>query len=270
MILERVDEMARLLEQDAIITQGRPLPEQPPETITHMTDVLELACGPGGWGLQLLQNYPHMHLVGVDLSQRMIAFVNSQAHSTRANAQFYEMDITKPLDFPEESFDLINARFISGLLLRDSWRPLVEQCKRLLRPGGILRLTECESAVTNNEAQNQMAELVTQTMYLSGRGFNATGTFGIVNRFPNFLRDAGFQQVNIYPQAIDISTGREYAKAIQQDFTMSLQLLKPFLVPLRLLPSEEAFDELLQNVIAGWENTYMGIWFLLTAWGIKQ
>lgn len=59
---ESATEMARLLEQDAIVTQGKPLPEQLPETIACITEVLDLACGPGGWGLELLRNYPHMHL----------------------------------------------------------------------------------------------------------------------------------------------------------------------------------------------------------------
>ncbi|GCE29446.1 hypothetical protein KDA_49300 [Dictyobacter alpinus] len=266
---ESAAEMARLLEQDKLITGGKPLPEQSAEMLEHIIDVLDIACGPGGWALELSRLAPHMHITGIDISERMIAFANQLARAESANAHFVKMDI-KDLSFEEETFDLINMRFIGGFMLRESWMPLIEKCKSLLRPGGILRLTESEAAITNNAAQTEMTNYIVRSMYLSNRGFNPTTTMGIVNQLPSFLRQAGFQQVHIHPSAIDISYGQEQAQAVQQDFSIALQLLKPFLLRANIISSPQVFDDVLAQMRDGWSRPdYTGIWFLLTAWGIK-
>ena len=114
-----------------------PLAEQPPETIAALQTVLDVACGPGGWVLDVAFAHPDIEVAGVDISTVMIDYANARASSQQIpNASFGSMDINKPLDFSDASFDLVNARFINGVLRKENWAPFVAECTRLLRPGG--------------------------------------------------------------------------------------------------------------------------------------
>lgn len=70
---ELVEEMVRLNRQAALVTQemGGVLVEQPDPLAFR--DVLDLACGPGEWAMQVARAFPHLSVVGVDKSRRMIA-----------------------------------------------------------------------------------------------------------------------------------------------------------------------------------------------------
>ncbi len=51
------------------------------------------------------------------------------------------MNALKPLAFEDASFDLINMRFIAAFMHQEMWPKLFLECRRLLRPGGMLRIT---------------------------------------------------------------------------------------------------------------------------------
>src|SRR5690242_10696368 len=109
---ESAAEMARLINWDRMTTStmGGPLAEQPDPTCFHT--VLDIACGPGGWCLDLAHAYPDVEVAGIDISQTMISYARARARSQGlGNASFEVMDATQPLAFSDQSFDLINARF---------------------------------------------------------------------------------------------------------------------------------------------------------------
>uniref|UniRef100_UPI0035E452C3 class I SAM-dependent methyltransferase n=1 Tax=Thermogemmatispora sp. TaxID=1968838 RepID=UPI0035E452C3 len=56
------------------------------------------------------------------------------------------------LDWPDASFDLINGRLLCGFMLPAAWPRLLAECHRLLKPGGIIRLTEVEPMLTISAA----------------------------------------------------------------------------------------------------------------------
>ncbi|MBV9232165.1 MAG: class I SAM-dependent methyltransferase, partial [Chloroflexi bacterium] len=126
-------EMARLMRQDHLVTQGMGglFPEGTDLTDVH--SILDLACGPGGWVLETAFAHSDIEVVGVDISERMIAYACAQAKvQVLENASFRVMNILKPLDFPDASFDLVNARVISTFMLPDAWPQLIQECIRIL------------------------------------------------------------------------------------------------------------------------------------------
>ena len=117
-------EKVRLIEQDRHFNRamGGLLAEQPESVLASVRRVLDVASGPGGWALDLAQQYPDIQVVGVDIDEGMIQYANTMARASGLdNALFQVMDATKPLDFPDESFDLVNARFLVGFLTREQW-----------------------------------------------------------------------------------------------------------------------------------------------------
>src|SRR5690242_14328765 len=138
-------EMARLTKQARLITSHLGLlPSQ--INLTRMQSVLDIACGPGEWALSLSDQYPHLSVTGIDLSHRMTNYARYQAQERHVHqAHFHVMDARSPLAFPDESFDLIHARLITTFLPTGTWPSLVQECVRLLRPGGIFCTTEDEN-----------------------------------------------------------------------------------------------------------------------------
>jgi SAM-dependent methyltransferase len=68
----------------------------PGDGVAHR--VLDLACGPGGWALEVAYNLPEVEVVGVDVSLSIVQYASIRAQTQqRRNASFEQMDITRPL-----------------------------------------------------------------------------------------------------------------------------------------------------------------------------
>ncbi|MBV9709613.1 MAG: class I SAM-dependent methyltransferase, partial [Ktedonobacteraceae bacterium] len=160
---ESPTELSRLMTQDRITTQamGGPFSGLMDEEIAGLRNVLDVACGPGGWVLDAAFAHPDIEVAGIDISNAMITYANARASSQRlSNASFGMMDITQPLDFASGSFDLVNVRFVGGVLPRTAWPAFIAECTRLLRSNGILRLTEAiDWGVGTTPAFEQMSAL---------------------------------------------------------------------------------------------------------------
>src|SRR5260370_14128683 len=152
-------EMVRLTKQHRIVTKqmGGLFPQE--VDLAAIQRVLDLACGPGGWVLDVAFAYPKIEVVGVDISQAMTSYARAQTQVHRLhNAAFHTMNILKPLEFDDDSFDFVNARMLAGVLSPKDWPGLIQQCKRILRPGGRLRLIEADDLVfTNRPSLEQLA-----------------------------------------------------------------------------------------------------------------
>src|SRR5947209_10754547 len=195
--VESAAELARLLHQDRLITKSMDglLAEQSDTSNIH--DVLDIACGPGGWALEVADRNPQIKVVGIDISQSMIEYARALAKAQKLkNIGFFVMDVLKPLDLPAASFDLVNARFLHGFMPPNAWSALLQECLRVCRPGGIIRLTETEAGMTNSPAGEKLAEIFKLALKRAGRSHSPNGQhFGIVIMLERFLRDAGCENV---------------------------------------------------------------------------
>ena len=267
-------EMARLLHQAYLLTQhmGGLFPERP--DLSTMHDVLDIACGPGGWVIQVAQAYPAMQVTGIDLSIRMVMYARAQAlvHGL-PNARFRLMDALKPLDFPDQSFDLVNGRLLFAFMPPAAWPNLLHECLRILRPGGVIRLTECELPVSNSPAVERLNALTTRAFQAAGKSFSPDGRHvGIVPMLGRLLREAGFQHIQQMAQVLDVSAGpgnEEAHKGFYQDYMLSFQLGRAFLLQYGGA-SEEEYDRLYQQApVEMLSDDFCGIEFFLMVWGEK-
>ena len=88
------------------------------------------------------------------------------------NAAFVVMDVTQPLDFPDDSFALVNGRLLMSCLSSEAWPFLVRECLRVTRPRGIIRLTDCERGLSTSPALEELTAWATLALKMAGHSFS--------------------------------------------------------------------------------------------------
>jgi len=159
------------------------------------------------------------------------------------------MDIRGSLTFPDATFAFINMRLISGLMSKEAWAPLLQECLRILEPGGILRLTDSEFPFTNGPVNEQLTDLGARAFWLDGRSFSPTGKrFDITVMLAKFLQDAGLAQVKHQAYALDFSFGTEAYDPWYHNLLVGYQLYLPFLLKQGVTTQKE-FAQLYERLI---------------------
>jgi ubiquinone/menaquinone biosynthesis C-methylase UbiE len=269
---ESSTEMARLINQDRMMTQAMGGPLAGLDQPASLRNILDLGCGPGGWALDVAFALPKANVEGVDISRIMVDYANARAYTQKLpNASFGVMNITEPLDFPDASFDLVNARFLTVVLKREAWPLFLKECTRVLRPGGYLRLTEVvDGGVSNSAALNQFMQLFLQAFWQVGYAFSPDGrSVGMVHMLPSLLREQGYQQVRLQPHAVEYSANMEAWADQYHNIEVAGSQIKPLLVKLGLITSED-FDTLYPQAISDMQQeTFCAVQHFTTVLGQK-
>lgn len=266
---ENAAEMARLLKQARFATQGLGglFPQRLDTSAVH--GVLDLACGPGEWVLAVADAYPSMRVTGIDQSSVMVQFARSISQAV-PTVSFEVRDILTPLALPDESFDLIHARFIAGFMPTEAWPRLLTECQRLLRPGGILLLVEGEMALTTSPAAEQLSAYFTQALRAVGQSFSPDGRqLGITPMLRKLLAEAGFHSCRTEASAIEHSAGTEFHRSLYEDYYVAFHLMQPFLVRTGVATYEQLiplYHRMLEEMRA---DDFCSLGFVLQAWGRK-
>src|SRR5690349_108589 len=170
-----VDELIRLSIQDQMTTamMGGVLSEQ--DDPTRFRRVLDVGCGTGGWLIELAKQYPMIQrLVGVDISSKMLEYARQQVteQGVGDRVEFQVMDAIRLLEFPSNSFDLVNHRLAVSWLRKWDWINVLREYRRVCAPGGVIRLTEVEcTSETSSPALMRLNELTWMTFYQAGNYF---------------------------------------------------------------------------------------------------
>ena len=260
-------EMSRLQRQGAAITQamGGLLTEI--SDLSQVQRILDVACGPGDWAYQLALSYPQLDVVGIDISHRMISYANSRK---LPNTTYLVMDILQPLSFPDESFDVINARLLQAVVPKKAWIPFLKECQRILKPGGIIRLTEQELALSNSLAGETFGGLTNKAFYMSGQGFSPNGNDVCITAvLTSLLRDVGYSNVQQKAFVLDGSAEAPFHEDFRENGRLGGLLIQPFLIKLGLATEKELLDLYQQAQQDMRSPDFRAIWFFLTAWGKK-
>lgn len=265
-------EMSRLMDQDHLLTQGMGGLFPNEFDFTNTQRILDIACGPGGWALEMAFAHADVEVIGIDISEKMISYANTQARiQGLSNASFRLMNALEPLDFPAASFDIINARFLVGFMPRTAWPTLLQQCMRLLRPGGTLRFTELdEPGTTNSLAFEYWKQLTFRAVQQAGMTASPDGrTFGIMALLPRLFRDAGFEQLQYQGHIIDFSAGTPSFESMYQNCVVAFQLVQPFLRKMKVAPEEElnrCYQQMLLEMV---DPDFCAIWYYLSVMARK-
>ena len=226
---ERLEEMSRLSRQASVIDRLVPTLELIDCSLIH--DCLDLACGPGTWSLRAAQRYPAMNVTGIDISKRMIHFAQTQAKADRIlNVDFQLGNVMQPLPFPDQSMDYIHARLLQSFLRQVERPRLLQECWRILRPGGFLCLIECDRPQTNSPTYTRLNALLSRAFLLAGMSASPDGEqWGVVHLLGQQLLQAGFAVVQKNAYVSDYSYGSPDYAIMCQNTIEAFQQLPPFL-----------------------------------------
>jgi ubiquinone/menaquinone biosynthesis C-methylase UbiE len=268
---ENAAEMARLIDQDHIITRGMGGLFTAIPDLSRISSVLDLGCGPGGWASEVAFAHPEMQVEGIDNSQIIVEYANTQARVQGLdNVHFHLGDITQQLDYPDDTFDLINGRMI-GFLPTTAWKQMMHECVRITKPGGIIRLTEFEAPGTSNSpALETMIETFARALATVGQNFATRGhRIGITPVLRRYLKEAGAINLKQTAHVIDYSADTENYESFLKDWRTAFKLLEPFLIATGVI-TEPEFDQLYdQMLIEMMSNEFCAVMFLLTVTGEK-
>lgn len=266
---ESAAEMVRLTEQDRLVTAAMGDLLGGVADRAGIARVLDLGCGPGGWAASLAAAYPEMAVEGMDISQTMVAHAGARAADRRlGNLRFRVGDLTRPLDYPDASFDLVNGRMI-GFLPTAAWRSLMRECLRVVRPGGTVRLTEFEAPGTSTSAAlEEVTELFARALSAAGQNFAPRGhRIGIAAVLRRCLQEAGAEDLAMQAHVIDYSSDTPVHRAFVEDWRAAFGLAEPFLIATGVTDAER-FDALRRRMTAEMSAPeFSAVLFLLTVTG---
>ena len=268
---ENVYEMDRLTNQARLMTEHIGL--LPPQvSLTERQSALDIGCGPGEWVLEMAERNPGCQVVGLDISQRMITHARSRALVQQLpNARFKVANACEPLPFPDASFDLIHARFVTGFISTEYWPRFLQECLRILRPNGIMCNTELEGVGnTTSEALARYNTLMVQMMRLGGHCFSESGDqIGITLVQTSLLQQSGFAPVYQQPHVLNYSLGTPAHTQMVEDCASLMKLIQPALLRRKLIEPEDLSLLYLRALEQMHASNFYAVMFLQTAWGIK-
>jgi ubiquinone/menaquinone biosynthesis C-methylase UbiE len=267
---ENEEELLRLANQDRLVTasMGGVLAEQADPSAFRR--VLDVACGAGSWSIEAAQIYPEMSLVGIDVNRRMIEYARAQAtaHHVDERVEFHVMDALGILEFPDDSFDLVNLRFAVSFVRTWDWPRVLSELLRVVRPGGVVRLTDEEVIhQSTSPASMQFCEMVLCALFRSGHLFAQEST-GLTAHLVPLLSQHGCQQVQARAHALQYQAGTPGGQAYTEDGMRVVRTLRPFLQKWGCISKD--YDDIRYQVLEEIQRPdFCATWHLLTAWGTK-
>jgi ubiquinone/menaquinone biosynthesis C-methylase UbiE len=253
---------------------ARLLPEGE-EDISSLRYVLDLGCGQGDWALDLAYEREELEVAGVDPSPELIALANRKARDQMlTNASFGVVDLTcAPFDFSPESVDFINAAFLCSRLEERQWPTLLYECRQILKPGGMIRLVECESGLCSSQAIEKLSTLYVEALGRAGitpipanraHDLDGKGTLRAM------LKEAGLEVVATSRDTLDFSICEDAYPLMRTIITVFFELVQPFVLSMQVA-SEAEYARLVEQAAQEIrQHTFEGRWHLLTMWASKQ
>jgi SAM-dependent methyltransferase len=192
----------------------------------------------------------HIQAVGIDLSKAMVEYGRAFAKVQKLdNAEILVRDALQPLDFADERFDFVNARFVEGFVKEQQWPVLLNELWRVTAPGGYIRLTEGLHNETNSAACNRILSLIWEGFERDGRATqkDAEGNYMHVGiRLEEFLAAVEISVLGEQTYHLDWSWGTEGHPGMARDVIAAFTLMQPYLVKKVQVVSKEEYEQLLQ------------------------
>jgi SAM-dependent methyltransferase len=179
------------------------------------TRLLEVGCGVGAVLAVLGQEFPGVHLTGVDIEPKQLEFARGHLERSGVEATLVEADALA-LPFEDESFEHV---WMMWLLEHVADPPAaLREARRVLVPGGAITAIEVDYSTCRAEPTTPAMEALFRTMV---QGMAASGWSDAGTRLPGWLGEAGFREVDegerpFWWQGEDLSRQALYAADVME------------------------------------------------------
>jgi ubiquinone/menaquinone biosynthesis C-methylase UbiE len=99
--------------------------------------ILDMGCATGDQTQAYKRLFPDARVVGIDCARPLLRYAHGSAESAGLAIEFHECDAAST-GLPDESFDLITSIIMFHETSEAQVGPILEECWRLLRPGGLI------------------------------------------------------------------------------------------------------------------------------------
>jgi ubiquinone/menaquinone biosynthesis C-methylase UbiE len=265
---DNLEEIARLIAQDAMLTAGMGglLPEQ--GDTQHICSVLDVGCGTGDWLIAMATTYPTMtRLVGVDISSKVLAYPRKRVEEQHLTdrVEFQTMDALRLLDFHKESFDLVNQRLGISWIRIHEWTKILLEYQRVTRTGGIIRITESVSIESSSPALTTLCALVLEASFYSGRLFTRTNE-GAIRQLVLLMKQHDIEDVQTHDYFLVYTAGTPEHQVFFADMQHLFCVVVPFIRKWTRVPAtyEQTYQQALKEMQ---EPDFVATWHVCTVWG---
>jgi ubiquinone/menaquinone biosynthesis C-methylase UbiE len=201
--------------------------------------ILDVGSGTGIWAIDMAQQFPHAHIIGVDIT------LTSLPHTLPNTCLFAQADILQGLPFPACQFDFTHQRLLVGAIPASHWSQVVRELVRVTRPQGWIELLEVGTTVQNaGAATERLLSWVRETS--QARGID----MAMVTQLGDFLKHAGCQAVEAQDIPVPLGSwaGRS-GEMLKLDAIRVFQAMRP-----RTTMPVEQLDAMLAAAAAEWEQ----------------
>lgn len=208
-----------------------------PETST----ILDVGCGTGIWTIDMAQQFPQAHLLGVDLA------LSSLPALLPKTCLFCQADVLRGLPFADQQFDFCHQRLLVLAIPTARWPQVVQELARVTRPQGWIELLEAGPVIQDaGPATQRLLSWLAETAQT--RGIDLAS----VTRLGDLLRQAGCQAVEAQDIPVPLGSwaGRS-GEMLKLDALHAFQALQP-----RSSLSPEAFEAMLNTAATEWEQNH--------------
>ena len=238
---------------------------------TSSSRILDIASGAGEWVLALAQRYPQAHIVGIERNSQLLEQARAQAHAQGlGNVSFLQMDALQTFDLPDNSFDVVNLRFVATIVPATLWPQVLQECLRVTRSGGIIRLTETDLPISTSVAFERFSGFIAGALYTAHQSFSPDGvSFAITPMLSSLLSQAGCINIQQVTAITNFSTGMAAHDPVMQGITQTYQQVQPLLSQANVATQEEIAHTYQQMVSDMQADNFSAVAFYMTAWGQK-
>lgn len=265
------EEPQRLHLQDHLLTTvlGGLLSEQPEPT--RFSRVLDVACGTGGWLIELAKTYSTLsQLIGVDISKRMVnrAKAAAEEQHVQDRVSFRVMDALYLVDLPDNTFNLANLRLAVSFLRSWEWPQALHELRRVTQRGGVVRVTETDLPdQSTSPALQRLFHLLAQAYHLAGKYFRDQA-HGVSDDLAGLLAQQGLQDIQTKVYRTEIRAGTENGQLFFEDMKYLFRTNVPFLYKWIKMPDD--YEDLYQQMLCETQQPDFAVTSqTITAWGIK-
>ncbi|PVI05317.1 S-adenosyl-L-methionine-dependent methyltransferase [Periconia macrospinosa] len=154
--------------------------------------ILDVGTGTGLWAVDMADYFPNAEIIATDLSP-------TQTSSAPPNVRFEVDDACSEWTYPEESFDFVHIRGLTGCI--KDWPYLYSQAYRHLKPGAYIEhlefsiTTSANPDPTTNTAAEKLLTSFSTSILQAGDAQHTGRTFRTISLIPSNLALAGFVDI---------------------------------------------------------------------------